>query len=747
MLLLGAVPAHAETPAGDERLEGVLTRIPVEPDPRDRHQHQHPEPPHEAEAWVRPDDGPPVQVDAGDVTALPTGATVAVTLDESPTGLADEPVDVTSASVLAEPPGPATAATTTLTNQVTVVLVTPPGVARDATTTAAVAALVDGPVARYWSSQTGGAVRLGVTARHGWRSTKNGCDRSMALWWEVAEAIGWTSGPGKHLLLYFPEAAYERAGCSYGLAVYGTARGGGESYITALEPDVVVHELGHNFGLSHSSTYTCDGATELAPGRPGRCVLVPYLDWYDPMGNFDQLGTFTAQHQFDLGRLPAAQRREVSNVTGAATATLAPISGRSGVRAVRISVDAATQYWLEYRPAVGQDAWLADDRLTWYRLDAGVQLRKTGGGWARESLLLDPTPGPDAYRSDGTWSVPVGGTVRLPGGYAVSVQSVTPAGAVVRVSTPPSPIAQRHAALGGATGTLGKATSAEQCGRAKGGCRQRFERGWLFWSRSTGARQVSGPVLTRWAGLQAEAGKLGYPAADVRCAARSVCTQRFQGGTLLSTPSGGVRITRPEIVAKWTSMGDTRSALGLPTADMVCSGQHAYCRQSFRGGVLVHARGQGTHPVTGGLLKRWTALGRHAGVGVPVADPRCGLPGGGCRQAFAYADLVGTAATGYRVIRGEVDATWRRLGGPSSSLGYPVSDEICGLRYYGCFQRFQRGSIYYSAITGAHPVSGRILERWGAQGWETGPLGYPASDPYRSGGVWKQRFMGGTLTG
>src|SRR5690242_6805004 len=37
-------------------------------------------------------------------------------------------------------------------------------------------------------------------------------------------------------------------------------------------------------------------------------------------------------------------------------------------------------------------------------------------------------------------------------------------------------------------------------------------------------------------------------------------------------------------------------------------------------------------------------------------------------------------------------------------------------------------SIYWSPTTGAHTVGGAIRDRWGAQNWENGALGYPVSD-------------------
>ncbi|WP_309229671.1 hypothetical protein [Blastococcus sp. TML/M2B] len=48
----------------------------------------------------------------------------------------------------------------------------------------------------------------------------------------------------------------------------------------------------------------------------------------------------------------------------------------------------------------------------------------------------------------------------------------------------------------------------------------------------------------------------------------------------------------------------------------------------------------------------------------------------------------------------------------------------------GRFNHFERGSIYWTSETGAHPVAGEIRDTWAALGWENSELGYPTTDEY-----------------
>jgi hypothetical protein len=410
-----------------------------DPGPADQ---AHPEPAHshaddELLTWVQPADGDAVRVDTEDLDHVPVGATVSVTVgepvpDEASAGGLEEARDVVDADVVTAPATeqiPAAQADDPANHLVTIVMMQPAGAARDATTLTQVQAAVAGPVATFWRQQSGGVVRMGLAATAvDWFQGTSTCQNPNALWAEAAARAGWTYGPGKHLLVYVPTNA---PGCSYGLGeVRSNTSSGGQLYVQAAAAPVIAHELGHNFGLGHASELQCPGTVEGAA-----CQVSAYRDYYDVMGvSWNQIGSLSTLNASQLGVLPASAQVAVTPSSPAATYTLAPLSGTTGTRALRLTSAGGAVYWLEYRTPTGQDAWLGDSR-NWVGLQPGVLVRRVNTGSGDSSLLLDPTPSAaDNYVNDLATVLPVGAGVRIgEGGLTVTVTQQTATGAVVSV--------------------------------------------------------------------------------------------------------------------------------------------------------------------------------------------------------------------------------------------------------------------------------------------------------------------------
>ncbi|MEI4277216.1 reprolysin-like metallopeptidase [Klenkia terrae] len=768
------------------------------PDPEHDHDGDHVD---EPLSWIETPEGNAVRVPTEDLPPAAAGATLAVTVGDEVADEASEDqglapaLEVQSARVVAAAtPDPTTAAAgAEATNIVTVVLVRPAGTTADSTTVDQVVDQVNGGVAAFWDEQSGGTVRIsaGWGAR-GWVSSSASCSDPYGLWATAVSVTGWTQGPGRHLMVYVPSGA---AGCAYGLGTVGSTVGsGGRSYVRDVATSVMAHELGHNFGLGHSSQYQCASTVET-----GSCQLNEYADYYDLMGfSWSQVGSLSTAQAALIGLLPPSEMVAFTPASAPATITLAPVSAATGTRAVKLTDSAGAVYWIEYRQASGRDAWLATSANS-RRLDAGIVVRRVTADGNSTSLLLDGTPSPSSgWNADQQSALPVGSYVDIGADFAVRAQG----GGVVAIGNRATVVADIDAAYarsGGATGVLRAPTSGVICGMVGSGCGRNYQGGVIYWTPGTGARTVTDPVLSAW-GPRRESGVLGYPVSDYACGmAAGGCGQAFQGGRVYSTWSTGTHALYGAIQDAWTAQGYENGVLGYPTTDVICGMRSSGCGQVFQGGRIYSTPSTGTHALTGDVHTAWVASGYEVGrlgypvtglicgmrdggcgqvfqggriyaspssgahavsgavqdawiaqgwetgpLGYPTTDQVCGLAGGGCRQAFAGGAIYSSPG-GTRAVSGGILAVWTASGAETGPLGYPTSGLICGLRGSGCGQVFQGGRVYSTAATGTHAVSGAIQDAWIAQGWETGPLGYPTGDAVCTAAGCAQSFAGGGL--
>ncbi|CAN5923620.1 hypothetical protein BH11MYX4_BH11MYX4_18590 [soil metagenome] len=115
-------------------------------------------------------------------------------------------------------------------------------------------------------------------------------------------------------------------------------------------------------------------------------------------------------------------------------------------------------------------------------------------------------------------------------------------------------------------------------------------------------------------------------------------------------------------------------------------------------------------------------------------------------RVFERGSIYWTARTGAHAVQGRIRDAWKTLGWETGTLGYPLTDEEKAPDGVGRYSVFEGGSVYWTPQTDAHAVFGRIRDAWKQSGWEAGPLGYPTADEVAVAGGRKSEFQHGDIT-
>ncbi|CCH89276.1 protein of unknown function [Modestobacter italicus] len=187
--------------------------------------------------------------------------------------------------------------------------------------------------------------------------------------------------------------------------------------------------------------------------------------------------------------------------------------------------------------------------------------------------------------------------------------------------------------------------------------------------------------------------------------------------------------------------------LGLPTTGdtRVPNGSGYYTH--FQGGSIYWSPGTGPHIIGGEIRTKWGALGWETStLGYPITDELSVPNGSGRYNHFTGGSIYWSPGTGAHAIGGSIRDRWAAIGWENSYLGYPKTDELTAPDGYGKYNQFSNGMIYWTGGTGAHDIAaGPIFNTWASLDYEKSWLGYPTSDPLRIGGGTRQEFQGGNL--
>jgi hypothetical protein len=176
--------------------------------------------------------------------------------------------------------------------------------------------------------------------------TDAGCEYSA--WGTAARAKAQAAGVNltayDYIVHYFPKTAT----CQFS----GVGQLPGKyNWINASGSQTITHELGHNFGVHHASSYRCVSNGVNVP-IGGSCTANEYGDPFDVMGSgYRHVGAY---HKEKLGFLEASN---IQTVTAAGTFDLAPLEQKAtGVQVLRFPIPGTSDvYYVEYRQPFGFD--------------------------------------------------------------------------------------------------------------------------------------------------------------------------------------------------------------------------------------------------------------------------------------------------------------------------------------------------------------------------------------------------------
>ena len=191
----------------------------------------------------------------------------------------------------------------------------------------------------------------------------------------------------------------------------------------------------------------------------------------------------------------------------------------------------------------------------------------------------------------------------------------------------------------------------------------------------------------------------------------------------------------------WYNTAANAAQVGDPVADgeNVAGG----ASQRFARGTIFYSGASGVWSTVGFVDMFYPGAGGPGGpLGFPVGNA-AGIADG-LSQDFQNGSLfVGPRGT-WGPVTGWMRQAYLGVGGGPASIGFPRASQttVAG----GLAQTFERGSIYISGRTGAHPVGGRIDPAYVAAGGPAGALGFPVAEEASWQGGTRQAFEHGTIT-
>ncbi|MEO3933832.1 hypothetical protein WMO79_13625 [Micrococcaceae bacterium Sec7.4] len=595
----------------------------------------------------------------------------------------------------------------------------------------------------YWQSMSKGRLSMSVASTESFNSRSASSRQSYSdMMNTISGELGWVASPYTALVVFVSTPTLSDGAYGAGWSYNGTSGRVIMPLPASLTRSVLAHEFGHVLGLMHANSLECgSGAQDVATRADGSfvdatCSIREYGDSMDLMGVSQTSQPAISSTLWDFGGFGTGREiRDLGKAGSSSSYTLAAWAGTADYRAAKFTDPVSGEiYYLELRLPVGYDA------ATAFNGNRGVKIvQQFGAG----SLILMP----DTRRFAGYYSTrhawQAGETFTTHAGTRVSVNWISDSAAGVTIESATAAGISAIAELASASPALGSPVSELRAG-PNGGLSRGFANGAIYWTAATGAHISGGVIRGAWGAQGWESGPLGYPVSDVNTAPNGAQSQGYQNGAIYWTASTGARISAGPIRGAWGAQGFESGPLGYPVSDVRTAPNGAQS-QGYQNGAIYCTATTGARISTGAIRAAWGAQGWENGpLGYPVSDVRT-APNGAQSQGYQNGAIYWTATTGAQTSAGPIRIAWGAQGWENGPLGYPVSD-VRTAPNGAQSQGYQNGAIYWTAATGARISTGPIRAAWAAQGWENGPLGYPVSDVRTApNGAQSQGYQNGAI--
>ena len=209
---------------------------------------------------------------------------------------------------------------------------------------------------------------------------------------------------------------------------------------------------------------------------------------------------------------------------------------------------------------------------------------------------------------------------------------------------------------------------------------------------------------------------------------------------------GSSPLVRGAIAEAYERLTRSCGVLGSPLTPELTTPDGRGRYNHFQHGSIYWTPSTGAHEVHGMIRDTWARMGWERSVlGYPTTDETWTFARQGAYNHFERGSIFWSPATSAHEVHGDIARRYGWLGGSTSALGFPVTDELATVSRHGAVNHFQSGSMYWSPATGAHEVRGAIRDAWVRAGGERSALGFPLSDEYEFFGQRRSDFEWGSL--